>query len=312
MNASWSDYADNYNKTTKEVEADNKNIEKSFYTMTDYVPPAVKEAMEQTADNIEDALEPVPGTVANIGTGAYMSLTSPFDLTGDLFEQKVADINSAFAPLPNDLGATSASALQSVQTNFATDALTGHFTTVKDNIETPFKSLPSFFSDTFKQSWNEAESAFSSGNTTFNNFNAKLSEGMTNTINNLIGGLNSAVSGPLQKIQEVINKFKNVKIGASSLFSNLPSFSNIPSIPKLAQGAVIPPNREFLAMLGDQTNGTNIETPLETMVQAFKSALSEMSGSSTNQNIVLQLDGRTVAQCVWDEEDKRYKQTGRR
>ena len=286
MNASWSDYADNYNKTTKEVEADNKNIEKSFYTMTDYIPPAVKEAMEQTADNIEDALEPVPGTVANI--------------------------NSAFAPLPNDLGATSASALQSVQTNFATDALTGHFTTVKDNIETPFKSLPSFFSDTFKQSWNEAESAFSSGNTTFNNFNAKLSEGMTNTINNLIGGLNSAVSRPLQKIQEVINKFKNVKIGASALFSNLPSFSNIPSIPKLAQGAVIPPNREFLAMLGDQTNGTNIETPLETMVQAFKSALSEMSGSSTNQNIVLQLDGRTVAQCVWDEEDKRYKQTGRR
>lgn len=312
MNASWSDYADNYNKTTKEVEADNKNIEKSFYTMTDYVPPAVKEAMEQTADNVEKALEPVPGTVANVGTGAYMSLTTPFDATGDLFKQRVADINSAFAPLPNDLGATSASALQSVQTNFATDALTGHFTTVKDNIETPFKSLPSFFSDTFKQSWNEAESAFSSGNTTFNNFNAKLSEGMTNTINGLIGGLNSAVSGPLQKIQEVINKFKNVKIGASSLFSNLPSFSNIPHIPKLAQGAVIPPNREFLAMLGDQTSGTNIETPLATMVQAFKSALSEMGGSSTNQNIVLQLDGRTVAQCVWDEEDKRYKQTGRR
>lgn len=327
MGSQWSDYSDKYKESiygmtdyaekykteaVEDIEEGNEEITKSFYTMTDYIPPAVKEAMEQTADNVEEALEPVPGTVANIGTGAYMSLTAPFDLTGDLFEQKVADINSAFAPLPNDLGATSASALQSVQTNFATDALTGHFTTVKDNIETPFKSLPSFFSDTFKESWNEAESAFSSGNTTFNNFNAKLSEGMTNTINGLIGGLNSAVSGPLQKIQEVINKFKNVKIGASSLFSNLPSFSNIPSIPKLAQGAVIPPNREFLAMLGDQTNGTNIETPLATMVQAFKSALSEMGGSSTNQNIVLQLDGRTVAQCVWDEEDKRYKQTGRR
>lgn len=48
---------------------------------------------------------------------------------------------------------------------------------------------------------------------------------------------------------------------------------NLPSIPKLAQGAVIPPNREFLAVLGDQTSGTNIETPLSTMVQAFQMAL---------------------------------------
>lgn len=228
------------------------------------------------------------------------------------FTERSNDITTSFDNVPLDLSTTFDNALNGVKTSFTQDALTDHFSAVKENIETPFKSLPQFFNDTFTESWNKAESAFSSGNTTFNNFNAKLSEGMTNTINNLIGGLNSAVSGPLQKIQEVINKFKNVKIGASSLFSNLPSFSNIPHIPKLAQGAVIPPNREFLAMLGDQTNGTNIETPLATMVQAFKTALSEMGGSSTNQNIVLQLDGRTVAQCVWDEEDKRYKQTGRR
>lgn len=33
----------------------------------------------------------------------------------------------------------------------------------------------------------------------------------------------------------------------------------IPHIPYLAQGAVIPPNREFLAVLGDQKNGTNVK-----------------------------------------------------
>lgn len=38
---------------------------------------------------------------------------------------------------------------------------------------------------------------------------------------------------------------------------------NIPraSLPRLAKGAVIPPNKEFLAVLGDQTSGRNIETP---------------------------------------------------
>lgn len=34
-----------------------------------------------------------------------------------------------------------------------------------------------------------------------------------------------------------------------------------PQIPYLAQGAVIPPNREFMAVLGDQTSGNNIEAP---------------------------------------------------
>ena len=294
------------------TEEGNEEITKSFYTMTNYVPPAVKEAMEQTADNVEEALEPVPNKVSEISVGAYTSLTEPFNETKSAFDVRAGEMVGAFDNTPTELGQMANTSMENIKSGMAITSISDHFGAVKDSIQTPFQELPSFFSDTFRESWNEAESAFSSGNTTFNNFNAKLSEGMTNTINGLISGLNSAVSGPLQRIQEVINKFKNVKIGASSLFSNLPSFSNIPRIPMLAQGAVIPPNREFLAMLGDQTNGTNIETPLETMVQAFKTALSEMGGSSTNQNIVLQLDGRTVAQCVWDEEDKRYKQTGRR
>lgn len=50
-------------------------------------------------------------------------------------------------------------------------------------------------------------------------------------------------------------------------------------IPHLAAGRVIPPNKEFMAVLGDQKRGTNIETPLATMVQAFKQAMAEMGGT---------------------------------
>jgi len=79
----------------------------------------------------------------------------------------------------------------------------------------------------------------------------------------------------------------------------------------LAKGAVIPPNREFLATLGDQKSGTNIETPLSTMIDAFNTALQQNGGGSRNhEDIVLQLDGREVARVFWSEEDKRYKQTG--
>lgn len=79
----------------------------------------------------------------------------------------------------------------------------------------------------------------------------------------------------------------------------------------LAKGAVIPPNREFLATLGDQKSGVNIETPLSTMVEAFKTAIGEMGGmGSNNQPILLQLEGRTIASVMWDEQKKRYAQTG--
>ena len=79
--------------------------------------------------------------------------------------------------------------------------------------------------------------------------------------------------------------------------------------PELATGAVIPPNNRFLAVLGDQKSGTNIEAPLETMVEAFNRALDQRS-SSNHEPIVLQLEGEVIAQAVWDEEEKRYKQLG--
>lgn len=78
----------------------------------------------------------------------------------------------------------------------------------------------------------------------------------------------------------------------------------------LAKGGVIPPNHKFLAMLGDQTQGTNIETPLNTMVEAFEIALANGAGAGAS-TVNVNIDGRQVAQVVWDANERRYKQTGR-
>ena len=67
-------------------------------------------------------------------------------------------------------------------------------------------------------------------------------------------------------------------------------------VPALARGAVIPPNKEFLAVLGDQKSGTNIETPLATMVDAFKQAIAESGGGTTT--VVVQLDGKEIARST--------------
>lgn len=59
---------------------------------------------------------------------------------------------------------------------------------------------------------------------------------------------------------------------------HIPSYAqNMPNVPKLAKGAVLAGGSPFLAILNDQPRGqVNIETPLKTMVEAFKTAFSEL------------------------------------
>lgn len=73
---------------------------------------------------------------------------------------------------------------------------------------------------------------------------------------------------------------------------------SVKTIPKLAQGAVIPPNQQFLAVLGDQKSGTNIEAPLSTIKQAVLEAMAQNGGG--NKTVVLQVDGREFASIVFD------------
>ena len=84
-------------------------------------------------------------------------------------------------------------------------------------------------------------------------------------------------------------------------------------IPHLAKGAVIPPNNRFLAMLGDQTSGTNIETPLSTMIQAFKSALSDSNYSGMGDiYIPIYVNNElTSEELIRKQEIERYRSNGK-
>lgn len=83
------------------------------------------------------------------------------------------------------------------------------------------------------------------------------------------------------------------RAAAQSLDGNAPVYNEIPA---LASGAVIPPNRKFLAVLGDQKSGTNVEAPLSTIKQAVMEALAQDSREPINVNLVV--DGKTLARVV--------------
>lgn len=137
-------------------------------------------------------------------------------------------------------------------------------------------------------------------------------------VNLMIGLINDLVSSVCSGVNAVIDALNTISVdipdwvpllGGKHFGISLPNVTppEIPklSIPRLASGAVIPPNREFMAVLGDQKQGTNIEAPLETIKQALREAMQE-SGSSKQATVILQVGrrelGRTIVELGRDEE----------
>lgn len=127
-------------------------------------------------------------------------------------------------------------------------------------------------------------------------------------INLIIDGINLLISA-LNKIQVNIPDWVPL-LGGRTFGVNIPPVTRV-SLPRLASGAVIPPNSEFLAVLGDQKSGTNIETPLATMVQAFKQAMAETGGmGGRNITVVMQVDKREFARAVYTANNDETQRVG--
>lgn len=127
-------------------------------------------------------------------------------------------------------------------------------------------------------------------------------------LNGLIGVIERGLNYLIDKINSFIGGISNITSAVGDLFGADWSLQKIPrvTIPRLARGAVIPPNREFMAILGDQKRGVNIETPLDTMIEAFKTALADGGyGGETSVNFTIELDGDTLYKGVKKAENRR-------
>ena len=105
---------------------------------------------------------------------------------------------------------------------------------------------------------------------------------ITRFVKNIANGIISLVNKVIDAINKIFNiNFKGLKIGGAQL---VPAFNarliNVPKIPALAQGTVIPPNAPFMAMLGDQRNGTNIEAPLSTIQEAVALVMEDYAAAN--------------------------------
>jgi len=140
------------------------------------------------------------------------------------------------------------------------------------------RGLADFLSAVFRGNWDAAWQAI--GNTVSTVWD-KMTNAIKTAVNGIIGFINRMISAVVTGINTVINALNGLSFDLPDIFGGGHVGFNIstltaPQIPYLAQGAVIPANREFLAVLGDQSHGTNVEAPLDTIKQAVAEVMEDL------------------------------------
>lgn len=161
-------------------------------------------------------------------------------------------------------------------------AITDKFNAAKDAVKLAFEGIVDFI----KRPINQAISIVNNA---------------VGMINNAIGGIESAFSfGPW----DVPTPFGRKRIGFHA------TFPRVGTIPYLASGAVIPPRSEFLAVLGDQKKGNNLETPESLLRQIVREESGKGQGNGNTYNVTVNASGRKLLDIIIDEAELRRCRNG--
>ncbi len=149
-----------------------------------------------------------------------------------------------------------------------------------EGIKNVFSTVATFFKNIFSNAWEGVKKVFSVGGKIFDGIKDGIVTAFKTVVNAIITGINKVVSLPFKGLNGILDKLQDISIAGIKPFNWITWRAPVPQIPKLAKGAVIPPRSEFMAILGDQKRGVNIETPLDTMVEAFNKALDDKNNGN--------------------------------
>lgn len=179
-----------------------------------------------------------------------------------------------------------------------------------DGIKSAFKSVPEWFQSKFRDAWQKVKDVFSTGGRIWSGIKEGIENTFRTVVNAIIRGMNTIIAVPFNKINSMLNTIRNASFLGISPFQNMWGVNPlpVPQIPMLARGAVIPANRQFLAVLGDQHNGNNLEAPESLLRQIVRE---EAGGAGSRYEFIARLDRRTLFDEVITEAKLRKGQTGK-
>ena len=242
--------------------------------------------LKDTFVGIWDAISKLTSSVWKAVSGFVVSKTREM---AEAATRKISDMGGKISTLWNGIKTNAEQIWKNIVTtvgNKVSDIYTGivnKFTSAKDRVVEIFGGIR----DTIRNILNKV---------------IGIVNGAIGTVNSAIGGIESAFSfGPWT----VPTPFGSRTIGFTA------SFPRVPTVPYLAKGAVIPPRSEFLAVLGDQKQGNNIETP-EALLRKIVREESPQKQDGNVYNVSVTASGRKLLNIILEEGELQRSRNGGR
>lgn len=144
--------------------------------------------------------------------------------------------------------------------------------------------------------------------------------GMRDAIRSVLNNIISVVNGAISKVNGVVSAIESAfsfgpwKVPTpfgSKTIGFKATFPRVPTVPYLAKGAVIPPRSEFLAVLGDQKQGNNIEAPEALLRKIVREETAGRQTGGGSYRFTAQINRRTLFDEMMKEAQMRRDTSGR-
>lgn len=251
------------------------------------------------------------------GTGGIAIAIGAVVAAGVLLYQNWDEICAAGKKIWNDLKDFLSRTWDNIKTNASNmwKGITGFLGKTWEGLKSTASSVFSGIGDVAKGAWDGISKSVSSLCQIIQSnfpkaFNAAVSI-IKKPINGIISLINGLINGVVTGINYVLSAFNHLRISVPSWVPGIGGkklgfnfgMLTAPQIPYLATGAVIPPNAPFMAVLGDQKHGTNIEAPLSVIEDAVERALSkhQNTGGNGNYTFIGQINRRVLFEEVISE-----------
>lgn len=207
------------------------------------------------------------------------------------------------------------------------DGVTKKLTNLREKISGVWKYVSEKTTTTFKNMWNTVTTKvgairdtivdkFSNARDTVVDIFTKIRDTVVSVFNKVISTINGAIgtiNGAISTVESAFSfgPWKVPTPTGSKTIGFKATFPRVPTVPYLAKGAVIPPRSEFLAVLGDQKQGNNIETPEALLRKIVREETAGRQAGGGSYRFTAQINRRTLFDEMMKEAQMRRDTSGK-
>ena len=305
---------DAFNRIMERAEELGINTESVAKIFAEVFPDAVRETESSTKtsmDNTKTSVETGMGAASAAAGAAMAGIQKSTEDAMSAANKSVTDNSEDIATASKDNWEDSASSVSTALGTMDTDT--------KDIMSKVMTTIQSYWSSVLintNQIWEgvakKIEKELGNALTAAKRISSEIigtMNGVISKVNGSIGDINNSIRG----IERGFTFSYNVQLPNGgrrwgNYHLNLPTVN---TVPYLATGAVIPPRSEFLAVLGDQKNGRNLEAPEGLIRQIFREESGSKQGNNT-YNVSVSASGRNLLDIILEEGELRRNRNGGR